>query len=139
MKKLFFLIAIVLLCSCNNDDKNNSSQTQLKGKWSLRNISGGINAMSLPKPEQQITIEFGDNILKTYNNGTLTNTQTFSYQTKKSIFGGIKKMIAVQNNLIANDIPKLQSFEIKGDKLHLKDECYDCYTYEYARINSAEF
>jgi len=134
MKKLFLLFAIVLFCSCNNDDNHNSSQNQLEGKWSLLNISGGINPQYSPKPEQQITIEFAHNILKTYNKGTLTNTQTFSYQTKKSIFGGIKKMIAIQSNLIANDIPKLQSFEIKGDKLYLKDECYDCYSYEYSRI-----
>lgn len=137
MKKLLLLIAIVLFCSCSNDDKN-SSENQLKGEWALISISGGINSQSSPKPEQKITIEFAGNILKTYNNGTLTNTQSFSYQTKKSIFGGIKKMIEVQSNLIANDIPKLQSFEIKGDELYLKDECYDCYTYKYARINAAK-
>lgn len=138
MKKLLLLIAIVLFCSCSNDDKN-SSENQLKGKWTLISTSGGINGThSQQDADRKITIEFAGNILKTYNNGTLTNTQAFSYQTKKSIFGGIKKMIEVHSNLIANDIPKLQSFEIKGDELYLKDECYDCYTYKYARINAAK-
>ncbi|OMQ11733.1 hypothetical protein [[Flexibacter] sp. ATCC 35103] len=139
MKKLFLLIAVVLFCSCSNDD-NHSSQNELKGKWNLTNTSGGITGTTYPNPaDQQMVLEFSENTLKTYLNGTLLNTQTYSFQTKKSIFGGIRKMIVTQSNSIANDINRVQSFKIVGDKLYLRDECLDCYTSEYTRINLAAF
>jgi plastocyanin domain-containing protein len=139
MKKLFLLIAVVLFCSCSNDDKD-SSQNEIKGKWKLTNTSGGITGTSYPIPANQETVlEFSENTLKTYINGTLLNTQTYSFQIKKSIFGGVRKMIVTQSNSIANDINRVQSFNIVGDKLSLRDECFDCYTAEYTRINLAAF
>lgn len=139
MKKLFLLIAVVLFCSCSNDD-NHSSQNDLKGKWKLTNTSGGISGTSYPIPaNQEMVLEFSENTLKTYVNGTLLNTQSYSFETKKSIFGGVRKMIVTQNNSIGNDINRLQSFKIAGDKLYLRDECFDCYTSEYTRINLAAF
>ncbi len=136
---MFLLIAVVLFVSCNNDDKN-SSNNQLKGSWKLVNTSGGIDGTTSPKPvDQQIILEFSKTTLKTYINANLTNTQNYSFQTKKSIFGGIKKMIVLQTNSLANDIARIQSIEITGDKLYLRDECFDCFTMEYVKINPAAF
>lgn len=139
MKKLFLLIAVVLFCSCSNDD-NNSSENQLKGTWAWISTTPGSSISFYPQiVAQQTTLEFSDNTIKTYNNGVLVNTQTFTFQNKKSVSGGIKKMIVIKSNAVANDIDRVQSFKIVGDKLYLKDECIDCETSEYQRVNPAAF
>lgn len=137
MKKLFLLITIVLFVSCSNDDKE-SSTALLNGSWKVISISGGIAGKSYPTDVIEI-LEFSGNTLKTYRNSILINTQTYSIQRKKSIFGGIKKMIVTQTNSLANDVNRVQSYEIAGDKLSLRDECFDCYTMEYVKINPAAF
>lgn len=139
MKKLFVLIAVVLFVSCNNDDKE-SSVNNLKGSWIFIGASGGITGSTFPiTTDQQTVLEFSDTTLKTYINSNLVSTHTYTIQTKKSIFGGIRKMIVTPTGAVANDIARVQSYEIKGEKLYLRDECFDCYTAEYEKINPAAF
>lgn len=139
MKKLFLLIAVLLFCSCSNDDSK-SSENELKGTWLWTSSTSGSNNLFYPPvTAHEIMIEFSDTTLKTYNKGILVSTQTFTFQRKKSVNGGIKKMIVIKTNAVANDIDRVQSFKIVGDKLYLKDECTGCETSEYQRLNAAAF
>jgi hypothetical protein len=137
MKKYFLLFILAALTSCDNDDNDISSKNNLKGRWSWVITSGGIGGTSqTPETLNQTTvIEFSGNSLKTYINGNLYLTQKFSIQTKPSVFGGKQKIIVIdKGNSIANGSPIDQSFKIIGKKLYLIEECIDCSTSEYERV-----
>jgi hypothetical protein len=136
MKKFTLLCAgLFLLVSCNSDDNDLSASNNLKGKWNWIRTTGGFGSPSSADPSNQKVIEFSGNSLITYQNGTLSTTQKFFIQKKKSVFGGDKKMIVIdKGNSITQEYYFDRSFEIVGSKLYLKDECVDCATVEYERI-----
>ncbi|MCI9846732.1 hypothetical protein [Flavobacterium pectinovorum] len=137
MKKFTLLLIFAILTSCSNDDNNVSSKNNLKGKWNWILTSGGFGGGGYtPETTKQTkVIQFSGNTLKTYINGTLSQTQKFSIQTKPSPLGGNRKVIVIdKGNSITNEVYIDQSFEIIGKKLYLRDECVDCYTSEYERI-----
>ena len=84
MKKLFLLFAIVLFCSCNNDDNHNSSQNQLKGKWSLINKSKNIQIISLDSADTTtynlLYIDKTTLKLSIENDTILNSTKYFTYE-----------------------------------------------------------
>jgi hypothetical protein len=136
MKKFTLLIIFAALISCSNDDNDVSSKNNLKGKWNWLITSGGFGggAQTPETTEQTKVIQFSGNTLKTYVNGTLSQTQKFTIQTKPSPLGGNRKVIVIdKGNSITNEVYIDQSFEIIGKKLYLRDECADCYTSEYER------
>lgn len=134
MKKYLLLFVLTALTSCSNND-NNSNQNSLEGKWSWIKTTGGFGGPSTSETSnQKIEIEFSGSTLKTYTNGNLTQ-QKFFLITKKSIFGGDKEMIVIDKGLsITQEVYIDRSFEIKGNKLFLIEECADCGTSEYVSI-----
>lgn len=137
MKKIFIILAIVLSISCNSDDNDPSSKNNLKGRWNWIVSSGGFTGAKVtPETSKQTKVlEFSGSYLKTYINGSLSGKQKFLVKTKKSIFGVDKQMIVIdKGNSLTEEYYIDRSFEIKGNKLYLSDECADCYTSEYERI-----
>lgn len=136
MKKFTLLLIFAALISCSNDDNDISSKNNLKGKWNWILTSGGFGGpQTSEQTKQKRIIEFSGNTLKTYINGTLSQTQKFSIQTKPSVFGGNRKVIVIdKGNSLTNEVYIDQSFEIIGKKLYLRQECVDCSTSEYERI-----
>ncbi|OOV19259.1 hypothetical protein [Flavobacterium sp. LM4] len=137
MKKFTLLLIFAVLISCSNDDKDVSSKNSLNGRWNWILTSGGFGGGSLTpeKLNQTMIIEFSGTSLKTYINDNLSKTQKFSIQSKPSIFGGKRKVIVIdKGNSDTAEAFLDQSFEIIGKKLYLRQECVDCSTSEYERI-----
>lgn len=135
MKKYLLFLIFSLLISCNNDD-NSSANNRLEGKWSWIKTSGGFGGPGYPEASsQKIVIEISNTTIKTYANGTLIKDQKYFISTKESIFGGNKKMIVIdKGSSITQETYIDRSYEIKGKKLFLAEECLDCSTSEYDRI-----
>ncbi|HEX8015635.1 MAG TPA: hypothetical protein VF465_10415 [Flavobacterium sp.] len=137
MKKFTLLLIFAALISCSNDDNNVSSKNDLNGKWNWIITSGGFGGgVQTPETTKQTrVIQFSDNTLRTYINGNLFQTQKFTIQTKPSVFGGNRKVIVInKESLLNNEVSIDHSFDIIGKKLYLRQECIDCYTFEYKRI-----
>ncbi|PXY46101.1 hypothetical protein [Flavobacterium hydrophilum] len=138
MKKFTLLLIFAALISCSNDDNDLSSKNNLKGKWNWIITTGGITGGSqTPETTKQTkVIEFSGNTLKTYINGTLSETQKFSIKTRQSPDGGSRKVIVINpGDAYTNQVYIIDRyFEIIGKKLYLTDECADCYRSEYERI-----
>ena len=136
MKKILLLLILTVFCSCNDNDDNRSDENRLEGKWSWIRTSGGFGGpTSSETSDQKIVIEISNSTIKTYTNGNLTQEQKFFIITKKSVFGGDRKMIVIdKGDSITQDFYFDRSFEINDNKLYLIQECIDCSTSEYERI-----
>lgn len=136
MKKYLLFLILIAFSSCNDNDDNRSDENRLEGKWSWISTYGGFGGpTSSETSDQKVVIEISNSTIKTYINGNLSQQQKFFIITKKSIFGGDKQMIVIDKGLsITQEVYMDRSFEIKGNKLYLIEECADCGTSEYERV-----
>ncbi|WP_343694902.1 hypothetical protein [Flavobacterium sp.] len=134
MKNVLLLFALFLLLSCNNDDDSNNNR--LEGRWSLVKKTGGFGGPNAPEDITQKTVlEFSEKKVKTYAGATLINEKNYYIAIKKSILGGDRKMIVIdKGNSLTQEFYIDRSYEIKGKRLILVEECADCSTLEYERI-----
>ena len=132
MKKAVLFFVFIILTSCSSENSSISKNKSLEGKWNWVQSTGGFaGTTSTPESSNQVIyIEFSGNSFKKYINGTLSADLTYVIKTQKSIFGGEKPMLVSDNPI--KDFGAI-SFEIIGDKLHLNDECNDCYASVYVR------
>jgi len=133
MKKILLLLVLIIMNSCSNNDAVNSTKKSLQGKWSWVSSSGGFaGTTETPKSTNQVIyIEFSGSSYKKYIDGKLAFDYPFEIKTQKSIFGGERPMI------VSTDPAKsfvAMSFEFEDNKLHLNEECYDCFGSGYVRI-----
>jgi hypothetical protein len=134
MKKYLSIIILVVLCACNSDSKDISEQNSLKGKWLWVSSSGGFAGTTPAALKQKTEIEFSGSNIKTYIDGKLSRELKYFITTKKSIFGGNRKMIVIdKGNSITQESYADQSFEIIGKNLVLSEECNDCYVSVYLK------
>ncbi|SEN95366.1 hypothetical protein SAMN05444671_2547 [Flavobacterium sp. CF108] len=136
MKKYLLLLILIVFSSCHDNDDNRSDENRLEGKWSWIRTSGGFGGpTSSETSDQKIVIEISNSTIKTYINGNLSQQQKFFIITKKSVFGGDRKMIVIdKGDSITQDFYLDRSFEFHNNKLYLIDECVDCSTSEYERV-----
>lgn len=128
MKKLLaFSLMIFTLVSCSAT--SDSSTSAIVGKWVWVQSSGGITGETTTpsSTNKSMSVEISKSEVKTYENGNLTTTESYSIQAKESIFGGKKPMLVYLSGKPS------QSFSVEGAKLFLSDECYDCYQSEYVK------
>jgi len=138
LKYITYILLVTLFVSCkthlltpDNDEK------QLMGKWRWIETSGGFGGqISNPETEKiTMSIEFlPKGIIREYKNKEFISRINYVLENGKSIyFPEEVKLI----NYLDKD-PSVQArvrdyFEIKGDTLILKNECYDCFTKIFIR------
>lgn len=124
------LLLIIIFVSCsNNNDDDDSIDNQLVGSWNWLESSGGIAGTTTTPAStgNTMTMVISNNSLKQFTNGNLTLQTNYTIEVRKSeIFGGQREMIIYENGF-------KKSFEIKGDKLTLFDECSDCFQSMYEK------
>jgi len=132
MKNALLFFVFIILTACSSENSIVSKNKSLDGKWNWVQSTGGFaGTTSTPESSNQVIyIEFSGNSFKKYINGTLSSDLTFVIKTQKSIFGGEKPMLVSDNP--TKDFGAI-SFEIIGDKLHLNEECNDCFGSVYVR------
>lgn len=128
MKKCLASIMLVfVLAGCTSTVEPGTKA--LVGSWEWVESSGGFagttTSPSSTASSRQIVITA--TTIQYYQDGSLLQTDSYSIQTKKSIFGGDKQMLVYESGR-----PN-QSFEVDDNKLFLNDECNDCYQSEYDR------
>lgn len=136
MKKYFLLLVFIVLSSCSKDDhKDLSAENNLNGKWNWIISTAADGSTMTPKSIQQVMIvEFKGSSIKTYINDFLYLDQKYQVKAQKSVYGGNKKVIVIDNsNSLVGQEDVIQSFEIVGNKLYLRDECTGCQVHEYER------
>lgn len=129
MKKLVLhSVLIFILVSCSTSESTIIANS-IVGKWDWVQSSGGITGETITpsSTNKSMSVEILKSEVKTYENGNLTATESYSIQTKESIFGGKKPMLVYLSGKPS------QSFSMEGAKLFLSDECYDCYQSEYVK------
>ncbi len=120
------ILLVIIFISCSNDDEINN---QLLGSWNWLESSGGISGTTTTPAStgNTITLVISNNSLKQFTNGNLTFETNYRIEVRKSeIFGNQREMIIYENGF-------KKSFERKGDKLTLFDECSDCFQSEYKK------
>ncbi|MBC5837433.1 hypothetical protein [Flavobacterium muglaense] len=128
MKKcLASIILVFVLAGCSSTVEPGTKA--LVGSWEWVESSGGLagttTSPSSTASSRQIVITA--TTIQYYLDGSLLQTDSYSIQTKKSIFGGDKQMLVYESGRPS------QSFEVDDNKLFLNDECNDCYQSEYDR------
>lgn len=128
MKKILFLILIVLLtinCSSDNDREINST---IIGQWNWVKSTGGI-AGSTYTPEStgenKILIISSDSI-KYFTNGDLFSKVKYTIELR-DVYGESRELI------VPEPLGTAQFFELNENKLTLIDYCDDCFVNEYLR------
>ncbi|WP_035647120.1 hypothetical protein [Flavobacterium sp. ASV13] len=134
MKKYLLLFVLIILSSCSNDDKNSNSVASLQGRWLWVSSTGGFQGVTPAALNRKEELEFSDNYVKTYIDGQLMKKLKFHIATKKSIFGGNKKLIVIDKEDITQVYYADRSFIIAGDKLTLSEECNDCFISKYEKV-----
>lgn len=127
IKNFTFLILVMsLLISCESNS-NIDDSSSISGNWIWVESSGGI-AGQTNTPEStgnQIELEISQYTIKRFENGELKSELTYKIEIGESIRSTEKvKLIVYENDW-------KQSFEKRGKKLYLYDECYDCFQNEY--------
>jgi hypothetical protein len=130
MKKIIFLLVIIVSsCGCkkNNPFDNSSS---LVGKWSWISTCGGLsyNCYTPTSTNQKINLVFTvDSTFNTYVNDTLRASTRFqTYISPASDFPGTTDVIKYNSS---NQV----KFSIIHDTLHLNDFCCDGFSSIYKR------
>ena len=137
MKKYFLFLILIVLGSCSKDDnKDLSAENNLSGKWNWIVSTAANGSTMTPKSIKQImVVEFEGSSIKTYVNDFLYLDLKYQVKTQQSVYGGNKKVIVIDHSksLIGQE-DLIQSFEIVGNKLYLRDECTSCQVHEYERV-----
>ncbi|WP_367755929.1 hypothetical protein [Flavobacterium sp. WC2430] len=125
---LIYFALIFTLFSCSTSESTMVANS-IVGKWDWVQSSGGITGETTTpsSTNKSMSVEISKSEVKTYENGNLTTTESYSIQAKESIFGGKKPMLVYLSGKPS------QSFSVEGAKLFLSDECYDCYQIEYVK------
>lgn len=135
---LWLLTSFVLLTvSCKKEmDVPNEEAKLLFGKWELKYISGGFSGGGKPSGEDVEMVEFSSNgVSKWYKNGKRTDKIKFTITTGESIYGSDKNVINYKRKTIFQGPASSQRIFFQAyDTLTLSDECYDCYSYTYVRV-----
>lgn len=126
---VYFSFLLFGFQACNSTNDSTKESNPILGKWEWIESSGGITgATTTPaSTNTKNQLEISDTTVKRYVNGVLVATDSYSIETKKSIFGGEKQM------LVYKEGNPSQSFSVLNDKLVLNDECYDCYQSKYSK------
>ncbi len=134
MKKVVLIFALIFalilaITSCSKDIKT-SNGSALNGKWNWVESSGGLAGKTETPATtgKVITIEISNGIIKYFENGVQTVSDSFTTKIQNSIRGENKNMIIYKSGR-----PN-QSFELNEKQLILFDECYDCYQSNYSKI-----
>ena len=134
MKKVVLIFALIFalilaITSCSKDIKTSNGST-LNGKWNWVESSGGLAGKTETPATtgKVITIEISNGIIKYFENGVQTVSDSFTTKIQNSIRGENKNMIIYKSGR-----PN-QSFELNEKQLILFDECYDCYQSNYSKI-----
>ena len=128
---IFFLIALVLLCSCKSDVIENNNPS-LSGKWLLVNISGGIagDTEYIDTKTESHLISFDDNnTISFFYNDSLINTTGFQIKKGKSIHSTDELDFLIYEN---GNEPEVISYNSK-DTLTIADNNYDGFTRVYIK------
>ncbi|MDQ6470716.1 hypothetical protein RB619_08695 [Flavobacterium sp. LHD-80] len=132
MKKILPIIFMLLaFTSCSNDDGNTTAKKNLQGHWLWVSSSGGYSGSTLTPAttNQKKELEFSRDYMILYIDDKLVLKEKFAIVTKKSLlYNKNRKTIILEKGYIQ------QSFEIIDDALILSEECSDCYTTIYKRI-----
>ena len=143
MKNLFLLLTVLcLFCSCSKDDvsadisvdgtseNNEKPNSNLIGKWKWTKSTGGIGGIEITpaSTNKVIVLEISNDRIKVVEDGKTISDESYTIQSKKSIYGGQKEMIVYEKNA-----PLYQSYEIKESELLINDECFDCFTHSYIK------
>ncbi len=129
MKNLFLLFTFIgIFLSCSKEVKTQVN-VEIIGKWIWVETSGGFaGTITTPKSTgNRITIEFTKTSYIKYINGKLDAEMSYIIEPGNSIRKEGKTDLIIYEN------EKKQSIELKGDKLILFDECFDCFQNEYIR------
>ena len=128
IKKMLFLILIVLLAiNCSSDDDGEINQT-LIGKWNWVKSTGGI-AGSTYTPEstgENIKLIISSDSIKRYKNGDLLSKVKYTIELR-DIDGESRELI------VPEPLGITQFFELNKNKLTLIDYCNDCFVNDYVK------
>lgn len=135
MKNILSIISLFLLlssCSKNKTAVNSHcSNASLIGKWEWVKSSGGFlgQVMTPSSTNKTIFLEITPDRFKIIENGVPVSNDTYTIQSKQSMFGGVQKDMIV----FGQDAGINKSFIVNETQLLLSDECYDCYISQYIR------
>lgn len=128
MKKLALVFILIFTVSCEPEEIA-SIDERIQGEWVWLQSYGGIDGRT-ETPESTntaITLEIVNNSLKRFNNGNLETEKTFLIVRGSSIYGEGEK------DLLDYGAGVRQAVEVNGNRLFLRDECYDCFQHEYIK------
>lgn len=123
MGKILSILGLLVITSCGICKK---SGNEFDGTWLLESKSGGITGKTT-KPENEVKLIIKGDKIKVYENNKLTSEYDFKVEKGKVIES------AEPGNIIVSNQFKKQSISIKDNKLILREQCYDCYTYVYLK------
>jgi len=127
MKKLllFLMLAGVMACEKSEVGKSN----ELTGSWKWVRKTGGIAGVNETPKEGEVTI-LKINADKTYStkiNDSLLVSGTYTLSTGESMLLNKKANFIV----FGEGVPMM--YEVKNNELHLAEDVYDGFNYEYVR------
>ncbi len=140
MKKIVLsFVILIALDSCQKDiDVPDKKFENLFGTWSWVYSSGGFNGATItPTTENKtIKIEYKENgVYKKVVNKKVSK-MTFKFEKRESIYSSEKEYVIVYSKgKFSKKGVVSHSIDFIGvDTIVLRDECYDCYSHIYARI-----
>ncbi|WP_431242401.1 hypothetical protein ACQ9BO_21495 [Flavobacterium sp. P21] len=134
MKKYILFFAFIILNSCSGDDKIYDNPNALKGRWLWVSSTGGFQGVTPGALNRKEELEFSDTHVSTYTDGQLTQKLKYHIATKKSIFGGNKKMIVIDKEDLTQVSYADRSFIVTASKMTLSEECNDCFISKYKKV-----
>lgn len=124
MKKMIFVITVISIFSGCATGRH--LHTRYDGTWVLQQQSGGFAGMTI-RPEKESLLVIGNGMIAQYENGVLISKTPFKVEKAKVI------QSTELQDVVATDRIMKQSVSVSGDTLILKDQCYDCYSYQYIK------
>ena len=130
-----------LFTSCRKIDAPEQNFEIIFGRWKWLYSTGGWagGCLSPSSEGYQLEIEFKQNgIYKEFKDGRMVKRLNFRFEKRPSIYSADEKYVVVYYLPVIPhkfQTPAYQSFYFYGtDTLVLNDECYDCYSHVFVRI-----
>ena len=135
MKNLIiFTIFLAFAISCSQKINPSGAPSEIYGNWQWVSSSGGYAPKTItPATEgyqKSISFTSTGNYSEQQSNGQSKNA-TFTITRGKSIYNKDSARIILFDGL--GDRHQKQSFEVRGDTLLLRDECFDCFSHTYIK------
>ncbi len=123
-----YIIPFILIMTSTGCASLKKEKHPFDGTWLLIQYSGGfMGKTQVPEKETILTIRNGK--MTRTEEGKMISEDSFNVEKGKVIESDQPQDIVASEKLLK------QSITIKKDTLILRDQCYDCFTYLYKRIN----